>query len=235
MKQLTILLLCGFIVKSSISQSNNSGLFFGKYKGLETVFYKLEGDTSTHIDDLNDTWGKKTLTLNSDGSFLLEFPDRWPRASMVQTKATQGNWTRIKDTLVLNSHYAYSDFIKVKEYKTDSNHIQVKLTYEGKKYYPDLSVSINNKAIDTRSNPWTYFPLDTVKNIEINRYNAPSDHKWVYRTANKNNNCFVVSLIDNVKGNNFVVEEYRLLIVGSSLIQIDEVFKLEGNCFKHLD
>jgi hypothetical protein len=45
MKKLTIFLLCGFIVKSSLSQSNNSGLVFGKYKGFEKVFYKLEGDT----------------------------------------------------------------------------------------------------------------------------------------------------------------------------------------------
>jgi len=84
-----------------LSQSNNSKLFFGKYEGIEPVFYKIAGDTSTRIDSINNTWGKKTLTLNSNGSFSLEFPDRWPRASIVQTRSVKGYWVRVKDTLIL--------------------------------------------------------------------------------------------------------------------------------------
>ena len=109
----------------------------------------------------------------------------------------------------------------------------MQLTYKDKeKYYPNLSVTINNKVLDTRSNPWTYFELDTVGTIQIDRRNAPRDHTWIYKTVNRNSNCFVISLTDDIQGNNFVLEEYRLLISGQKLLQIDKIFELEENYYK---
>jgi hypothetical protein len=238
MKHLTILLLCGFLAKTSLSQSNHSGLFFGKYEGIEIRYYKHVGDTSTHVDRLNKTWGTKNLTLDSNGTFLLEFPVPWPTTRICPMRSTKGRWVKINDTLVLNSYHPYSDFIKVTEKKVKRNRIQVKLnyTYDGEIYYPALGISINNQTsltIDTRR-PWTYFPFDTVKIIEIELYAGPTstDREWVYKTVNRNSNYFVITLTDNVEGNNFVVEDYKLLIVGSSLVQIDRVYNLKENCYK---
>jgi len=233
MKDLIIFLLCAFIAKSSLGQSNKSGLRLGKYEGIEIFFFRVQGDTSTEVDKMNERWGKKSLSLDSNGSFLLEFPVHWPRTIIGQKRIARGSWVKIKDTLILNSYYHYNDFIKVKEKKVNRNRIQVKLTYEcdGKEYYPFLTVSINDKTTGI-TRPWTYFPLDKVKVIEIDRDFPPSDHKWVYKPVNGNSNHFVISLIDNIEGNNYVLENYKLLIVGSSLMQINRLFNLNGNCFK---
>lgn len=238
MKHLAIFILCGFISKYSLSQSNHSGLLFGKYEGIEIRYLKHFEDTSTRVDRMNKIWGKKDLTLDSNGTFLLEFPVPYPTTIIGLRRSTRGRWIRIKDTLVLNSYHHYSDFIKVTERKVRRNRIQVKLKYtaEGKIYYPVLDISINNQTslpIDTKR-PWTYFHLDTVKIIEIEKYAGPTstDREWVYKTVNRNSNYFVITLTDNIEGNNFVVEDYKLLIVDSSLVQIDQVFKLKENCFK---
>lgn len=63
MKYLFILLLCTFTIKSSLCQSNNPKLVFGKYEATEIIFYKIASDTSKRIDDMNNVWGKKTLTF----------------------------------------------------------------------------------------------------------------------------------------------------------------------------
>lgn len=239
MKHLIVFLLCGFIVKYSLCQSNHSGLLFGKYKGIEIRYIKHVSDTSGKVDRMNETWGKKDLSLDSNGTFLLEFPVPYPTTMIGLTRSTKGNWVRINDTLILNSYYPYRDFMRVKERKTGRKHIQNKLGYtdEGKKYYPGLEVSINDQVsqmIDTRRKSWTYFPSDTVKKIEIKQYAGPTStmREWVYRPINKSSNSFVISVTDNVNGNNFVVENYKLLIVGSSLVQIVRVFNLKENCFK---
>lgn len=241
MKNLTTLLLFGLIAKYSLSQSNHPRLFFGKYEGVEIRYYKAAGDTSTRVDRMNETWGKKKLTLDSNGTFLLEFPVPYPTTRIGLTRSTKGKWIRIRDTLVLNSHHPYNDFIKVKEKKISRNRVQVKLSYnhERVKYYPSLYTSINNQEeqmVDTRKR-WTYFPLDTVKRIELRLYAGPTstEREWVYKPINRNSNCFVISVTDNIEGNNFVLEDYRLLIVDSSLVQIGRVFNLKENCFKAKD
>ena len=90
--------------------------------------------------------------------------------------------------------------------------------------------------IDTRRR-WTYFPLDTVKRIEIKLYAGPTstEREWVYKARNRNSNYFVISVTDHIEGNNFVFEDYRLLIVDSSLVQIGRLFNLKENCFKPKD
>src|SRR5687768_9987454 len=62
MKQLITLLLCGFLAKSSPSQSNKLWQVFGKYEGIEIKYLKHVSDTSAKVDRMNETWGKKTLT-----------------------------------------------------------------------------------------------------------------------------------------------------------------------------
>jgi hypothetical protein len=239
MKQLITLLLCGFLAKSSLSQSNQSWQVFGKYEGIEIKYLKHVSDTSAKVDRMNETWGKKTLTLDRNGTFLLEFRVPYPTTVIGLKRATRGRWVRIKDTVVLNSYHPYSDFIKVEEKKVNRKRIRVKLeyTYDGEIYYPALDISINNQTsqtINTRRKKWAYFSLNTVKIIEIEKYAGPTstDREWVYRPVNSNSNSFIISVTDNVEGNNFVVEDYKLLIVGSSLVQIDQVFRLRENLFK---
>jgi hypothetical protein len=239
MKHLTILLFCGVLMKSSFSQSSHSGMHFGKYEGVEIKYLKHVSDTSSKVDRMNETWGKKTLTIDSNGTFLLEFPVPHPTTTVEPNRLTKGRWLMIKDTLVLNSHHLYSDFIKVDERKVKGKRIRVKLnyTYEGEKYYPPLSVSINSQEeqmIDTKRKQWIYFPLDTVKKLLIEHWVSPTsaNREWVYRPLNKNSNSFVITVTDSGDRNNFVVEDYKLLIVGSSLIQIDQVFRLRENLFK---
>lgn len=240
MKHLTIFLLLGFIIKRSPGQSSDPELFFGKYKGVEIRYYKGTGDTSSRVDRMNDTWGRKLLTLDSNGTFLLEFPVPYPTTRIGLTRSTKGKWTRIQDTLILNSHHPNSDFIKVKEKRVRRNHIQIKLTYtaEGVKYYPGLFTVINNQEeqlIKTRRS-WTYFPKETVEKMEFRLYAGPTstEREWFYKTVNKKSNHFRISVIDNIEGNNFAVENYKLLIRGAALVQIDRVFNLRENCFKPL-
>jgi hypothetical protein len=78
MKYLTILLFCGVLTKNSLCQSNRSALNFGKYEGIELIYFKHASDTSRKVDRMNETWGKKTLTIDSNGTFLLEFPVPYP-------------------------------------------------------------------------------------------------------------------------------------------------------------
>lgn len=238
MKQLINLLLCGFLAKHSLGQPNQSQ-FSGKYEGIEIKYLKHVSDTSTKVDRMNETWGKKTLTINSNGTFLLEFPVPYPTTAIGLRRSARGRWTRINDTLILNSYHPYSDYIKVEERKINRKRIQVKLnyTYEGEEYYPGLSVGINNQEeqmIDTKRKRWTYFLLDTVKTVLIEHWVSPTstDREWVYRPLNKNSNSFVITVTDSGDGNKFIVGDYKLLIVDSYLKQIDQIFRLGENLFK---
>lgn len=239
MKHSIVLLLCGLFTKTCLSQSNISGLHFGKYEGIELIYFKQVSDTSARVDRMNETWGKKTLTIDSNGTFLLEFPVPHPTTAVDLKRAAKGRWFRVNDTLVLNSYHPYSNFIKVEERKINSKRIQVKLKYifEGKEYHPPLSVRVNNKEekmVDTERKRWTHFPLDTVDRLLIEYWVGPTStyREWVYRPSNRNSNSFIITAIDNGDADNFVFENYKLLIVGSSLMQVDKVFYLRENCFK---
>lgn len=251
MKHLTILLLCSLITNRASSQSHHAALFLGKYEGIESRYYKGVDDTSKKVNridkawgpitpdsNMNKRWGTKQLTLDSNGTFLLEFPVPYPTSRICPPRSSRGRWLRIKDTLILNSYYSYSDFMKIRERKVNRNRIEIKLKYivDGKSYYPNLEISINNHAgqmSDTR-HPWTHLPLDTVRILEIKKYAGPNstEREWVCKPAKRNSNYFVITLIDNIEGNNFVVEDYKLLISDSSLVQIDQLFNLSENRFK---
>ncbi|MEO6252806.1 MAG: hypothetical protein ABIO79_05850 [Ferruginibacter sp.] len=232
MKHAFIFLICGFIFKFTLSQCTQPKLFFGNYEGVELRYFKLSTDTSDFVDRLNKTWGTKKLTLDSNGTFTMKFPIPWP-STIIGDRLTKGNWVKKNDTLILNSYYLYKDFMKVKERITNRNHIQVKLKYEGvKRYYPSLSLSVNDQTKMTNDKPWTYFPLDTVKIIEIDSDYKVNNHKWRYKTINKKSNYFIISLCQNIEDNNFVLEDYKLLIIGLSLIQIDKEFELVDNRFE---
>ena len=188
---------------------------------------------------MNETWGKKTLTLDSSGTFLLEFPVPYPTTVIGLKRSAAGRWKRINDTLILDSYQPYSAFIKVKEKKVDHKHIQVKLnyTYGGKKYYPGLSIRINNQEeqmINTRESKWIYLHVDTVRTILIEHWAGPTstDREWVYRPKSTESNSFTITVSDSDATTNFIVENYKLLIMDSSLMQIDQVFRLSGNGFK---
>jgi hypothetical protein len=239
MKYLTILLLFGVLPKISLGQSDHSGLHMGKYEGTDLIYFKHSSDTSSKVDRMNETWGKKTLTLNSNGTFLLEFPVPHPTTAVGLKRLAEGRWVRINDTLILNSHHPYTDFITVKERKVNGKRIKVKLNYthKGKNYHPPLSVRINNqqeKMIDTKRKHWTYFPIDTVKTLLVEYWVGPTStyREWVYKPINRNSNSFVISVTDSGDDVNFVVEDYKLLIVDSSLAQINQVFRLRENSFK---
>lgn len=225
-------------MKNSLSQSNHSGLQFGKYEGIEIKYLKHASDTSGKVDRMNERWGKKTLTIESNGTFLLEFPVPYPTTTVEPNRLTTGRWIKIKDTLILNSFHPYSDFIKVNETKVKDKRTRVKVsyTYKGKKYYPPLSVRINSQdeqMIDTKGKQWAYFPLDTIKKITIEHWVSPTstNREWLYRPLNSNSNSFEITVTDTGERNNFVVEDYKLLIVGSSLVQVDQLFRLRENLF----
>lgn len=242
MKHLTLLLFCGILAKNSLSQSNHSELHIGPYEAIEIIYFKHATDTSGKVDRMNEIWGKKILTLDSNGAFLLEFPVPHPTSAVGLTRLAQGHWSRKDDTLVLNSYHPHSNFIKVKERKVGGKRIKVKLNYtnEGEVYYPPLSVRINNQQeqmIDTKRRQWTYFPTDTVKTLLVELWVGPTStyREWVYKPVNSNSNSFEISVTDCRDKANFIVENYKLLIVGSSLMQIDKVFWLRENCFKAIN
>lgn len=227
------------ITKLSLSQSNQSGVHFGAYEGIEIIYLKHVSDTSSKVDRMNELWGKKTLTLDSNGTFRLEFPVPNPTTVGGLKRLAKGRWVKIEDTLLLNSIHSYSDLIKVKEGKANGKRIRVKLNYthEGEEYYPPLSVRINNqreKMVDTKRNQWTHFPMDTVKALLVELWVGPTStyREWVYKPINRNSNSFEIGVTDSGDETNFVLENYKLLIVGSSLTQIDKVFWLRENCFK---
>jgi hypothetical protein len=235
MKHVSIILIFGFVFKFSLSQPNQTKLFFGNYEGLELRYFKLSTDTSDHVERLNKTWGTKKLTLDSNGTFIMRFPIPWP-STLTGERLTKGNWVVKNDTLILNSHYLYKDFMKVKERITNRNYIQVKLKYKGvKRYYPSLSLSINEQSKMTNDTPWTYFPLDVAKIIEVDRDYKVNDHKWKYKVDNKKSNHFVISLEQEIEENNFVLENYKLIILGSSLVQIDKEFNFVDNSLKAIN
>lgn len=239
MKHLSILLLFGILAKNSFSQSYHSEFHFGTYEGIEIIYLKHASDTSSKVDRMNELWGKKTLTIDSNGTFQLEFPVPNPTTVGGLKRLAKGRWSRINDTLVLSSFRPYSDFIKVKERKANGKRIKVKLKYtnEGEEYYPPLSVRINNQQeqmIDTKRKQWTHFPMDTVKTLLVELWVGPTStyREWVYKPINTNSNSFEINVTDSGDGTNFILENYKLLIVGSSLMQIEKVFWLRENCFK---
>lgn len=242
-KHLTILLTVSVcIVKHGAAQPGHHAPVFGRYEGIEIRYLQAAGDTSSKADRMNERWGKKKLTLDSSGTFLLEFPVPYPTTRIGLTRSTKGKWSCKGDTLILNSYHPYSDFIRVKERRVDRDSLRIKLkkyTYGRARYYPSLEMIINNREplmIDTK-NRWTYLPPDMVKTIRLALYAGPTstEREWLYTVVNRNSNSFAISVKDNIEGNNFVVEDYKLLIAGSSLLQIDRVFRLDENCFKLKD
>jgi hypothetical protein len=235
MKHLLFFILWGLFTNFSFCQSNKSSLIFGKYEGIEMRYYKKEGEYLLEDDRKNKTFGTKTLTIDSNGSFKLEFPVPYPTTGIGLKRFASGNWTILNDTLILNGYYRNEDFIKVKERKRRINQIQIKIDYEneGKKYTPYLEISINKKNLGIKR-PWTYFPLDTLKTILIEHYAGPTstDSEWTYNVKNKKSNHFRIWLTDEIEGNNFIVENYKLLIRDSSLIQIDKIFNLKENIYR---
>ena len=234
MKQLSILMFFGFLTQSSFAQSKGLSLNFGKYEGVEMRYYVKEGDYIVADDRKNRTWGTKTLIIDSNGTFKLEFPVPHPTSGIGLKRFASGNWTIVNDKLILNGYYRKEDFIKVKERKRKISQMQVQIDYEneGKKYTPYLEISINKKTVGIKR-PWTYFPLDTLNTILIEHYAGPTstDSEWTYSVRNKKSNYFKIWLTNEIKGNNFIVENYKLLIRDSSLVQIDKIFKLRENTY----
>jgi hypothetical protein len=232
MKHTFIILFCGLISEFCYGQSR---LFFGKYEGIELRYFKASADTSNEIGSKNKIWGTKKLILDSNGTFTIEFPVPWPTTIIGLKRFASGTWVKHNDTLILNSYYLHSDFMKVKESKKNIKQLQLRVNYEseGKEYFPYLEITINKKTLGIKR-PLTEFPLDTVNAIEIKHYVGPNstDNEWFYKPLNCKSNFFEIWLTDEIKGNNFVLKNYRLLIQETSLIQIDKVFYLLGNCYK---
>jgi hypothetical protein len=235
MKQITITLICSFIFKISFSQINQTKLFFGNYEGIELRYIKSSTDKYNSVDTKNKLWGTKKLTLDSNGTFKIQFPVPWPTTIIGLERFSSGIWTKRNDTLFLNSYYGHKDFMKVKESETTANETQLKVNYEsgGKEYFPYLEITINDKTLGIKR-PLTKFPLDTVNAIKIKHFVGPNstDNEWYYKPIKSKSNFFEIWLTNNINGNNFVIENYKLLIRESSLIQIDNVFNLKENCYK---
>ncbi len=171
MKQMTITLICSFIFKISFSQLNQTKLFFGDYESIEVRYIKSVTDKSNEVDIKNKLWGTKKLTLDSNGTFKIQFPVPWPTTIIGLERFSSGTWTRRNDTLFLNSYYGHKDLMKVKESETTANETQLKVNYEsgGKEYFPYLEITINKKTLGIKR-PLTKFPLNTVDAIKIKHF-----------------------------------------------------------------
>lgn len=238
MKTSITFLLYLFMVKIAFAQPAGTRLIFGKYKGVQVKFYTHVSDTTDRVEHMNKACCTKILILDSSGNFSLEFQVPGPTTRIYPKRYTRGKWARVGDTLILNTLYSYSDFIKVKERKTAGDHIQVSVTYQVKKrYYPDVDVIINDVEKATAGKTWVYFPLDTVEVIKIGRYAGPTswEREWLYRTKNSNANYFKISVKSEIKGNDFVMENYKLLIKDASLIQLKEAFGIDVKKFDLVD
>jgi hypothetical protein len=233
--KLTLILICSIISEKSLCQINNPTQIFGKYEATEILFYAMAGDTSYEVDKKNEAYGYKSLILDSNGTFKLEFPLQGFTSIIGGNRFTSGTWKLQNDTLSLRSYYLHKDFMRVIEKKRNHNQIKLKIHYEsnGKLYYPYLEININNKTLGIKR-PHTYFPPDTVNEIKIYHYVGvtTTDNEWFYKTKNKNSNYYKIALIENIKGNNYVVENYRFLLIDSKLEQIDRIFNLKDNSFK---
>lgn len=238
MKQIAAFAVFFFIAKLSLCQPGNSRLIFGKYEGIQIKYLAHVSDTSGKADRMNKTWGTKTLVLDSSGTFSLTFPVPYPTTRIYPNRFTTGKWERVGDTLILNTHYAYKDFIKAREKRTGDTMIRVSVRYtDQEKIYPDMDVIINKKTEATRGKQWVRFPLDTVSIIKIGRYAGPTswEQEWLYRTKNSNSNYFKISVKRAIEGNNFVLEDYKLLITDSSLVQVKQAFELNVRKYKLAD
>ena len=80
-------------------------------------YFKSSADTSKEIDAKNKIWGTKKLLLDSNGTFTIAFPVPWPTTIIGLERFASGTWIKHNDTIILNSYYLHSDFMKVKESK----------------------------------------------------------------------------------------------------------------------
>jgi hypothetical protein len=226
MQILLIITLIFLVATNSNAQLLKSKIIIGKYEGVERRYYNVVGDTGDFAEKQSRYCCKKTLILDSNGTFYFDFSDYWPRQSQVTMRITNGNWEINNDTLILNSKYQYKNFIRVKEShikNLESGIAKIQIRYKkSKKYFPNLDIEIGDYKIKTENKPWISIQSRELRELKIFRRNSVSDREWFYRIKNINSNYLKIRLIAEIERNNFVLENYKLLIKDKDLIQIEK-------------
>ena len=155
------------------------GNYIGYTKGLSLEII------DNKINKLSTLVSSK-FTFNSDGTFELIYPDVSIRPNKTQGFFSYGTYEIIDDTLVLNSHYQYSDFITVEESKKDfcnNNILGIEVKYSEYHYNPTYIIDERNvqknRKLDTSFQRFNKINIEFVdSNFEYDQeYYSVSDSK----------------------------------------------------------
>tara|TARA_B100000809_G_C14881039_1_gene439182 strand:- start:51 stop:743 length:693 start_codon:yes stop_codon:yes gene_type:complete len=174
-----------------IISSNLIGQVTGVYKGLDH-YATYKNDKGEEYKRFND----KQLTLNKDSTFQFWSIYRTSNAvciGCIDTLWVDGNWTKTKDTLYLNSRYQATDFIKIIDFKSDNK--KKTFIYNTNTYnycrHPDLLIINDSIRIDFNCCTSITKEIETVNSIKfIKNREKNIIYEFNYKPRSLNPNIF---------------------------------------------
>jgi hypothetical protein len=208
----------------------------GKYVGLKSAGSSQTQRKSSDISVWKENYTEKILILKSDSTFSFEF--EWPSwAAQIPMYRCIGKWTKVNDTLILNSKFKSKDFIDVKESYTQTYPSDVViLIFTSTKGYFNAELNVNDKRIGSYQ-----FHKDTLyykcKNIEsiFLTLNWPASIERKFQPKDKKSNTFIFTIQPKIEDDNMYFENSKLVFKNGEFkpltqkgpLDVDKNYKLK--------
>ncbi len=225
-----LLLLLVFFINSDVSKIT------GYYTARSFSGYSWEPVKRGKYLKEEANYNKHHLIINDDSSFYYEFRHnvKSTRSSSV-TRKCKGSWKRNVDTLILNSKYQDSDFVRVEEFFDSTlrgNILQVCLRSESPFSWCNRAlITLNNSYVleDCSVDDTVYTKRRELESVRFNFY--PIRFEYLYEPTNKNFNVLEVDALIEIDEDNYYMCDWKMLVSEDKLIPIDNknTFKVQDS------
>ena len=195
----------------------------GEYIGKSESGFSYERNKRTRkMKKFNENFVEKRLLINKDSTFKFEY-----KTNLLFTSSPiyscEGIWKTTNDTIVLNSKYSSTDFVKVNEsaQTTLPNDLLI-LTFKSEKVLYSGQLFVNKKLIATINYDDTvYYKCDKVESLRI-EFSYPGSFSFIYIPNDKKNNVFSFKINAEIESNNLSFKNYKLILKKGELEPLEK-------------
>ena len=204
----------------SVVTKAQTGEYIGKSEsGLS---YELNKGTKK-VKNFNKSFVEKRLLINKDSTFKFEY-----KTNLLFTNSPiyrcEGIWKMINDTIVLNSKFRSTDFVKVIEsgQTTMPNDLLI-LTFKSENGFYSGQLFVNEKLITTINYDDTvYYKCDKVESLRI-EFSYPGAFTFIHIPNDKKTNVFSFKINAEIEANNLSLKNYKLILKKDELEPLEKV------------
>ena len=196
----------------------------GEYIGKSESGFSYERNKRTRkVKKFNEKIVEKRLLINKDSTFKFEY-----ETNLLFTRSPiyrcEGIWKMTNDTIVLNSKFRSTDFVKVNESEqpTIPNDLLI-LTFKSEKGFYSGKLYVNEKLITTINYDDTvYYKCDKVESLKI-EFSYPGSFTFIHMPNDKKTNVFSFKINAEIDENNLCLKNYKLILKNDELEPLEKV------------